>query len=112
GVAAGDAMLVVVSAAKIRLLKEALGAEADCVFFADMGAIGANPAHIIPAWADFVDAYSGGTPNGIRGIGEPIWSDRPADELVECQRHESLLNVAFAGSPSWSLLCPYDLDSL
>ena len=32
----------------------------------------------------------------LRGIGEPIWAERSAAELVECQRHESLLNLAFA----------------
>ena len=48
----------------------------------------------------------------LRGIGEPIWSERSADELVECQRHESLLNVAFAGSADFTLLCPYDTAAL
>jgi anti-sigma regulatory factor (Ser/Thr protein kinase) len=48
----------------------------------------------------------------VRGIGEPIWAGRTADELVECQRHEALLNVAFADSGSWRLLCPYDTVGL
>jgi hypothetical protein len=29
-------------------------------------------------------------------IGEPIWAECTPDELVECQRHETLLNLAFA----------------
>jgi anti-sigma regulatory factor (Ser/Thr protein kinase) len=29
-----------------------------------------------------------------------------------CQRHEALLNLAFAPGSSWSLLCPYDAGSL
>ena len=48
----------------------------------------------------------------MRGIGEPVWPGRSEAELEECQRHESLLNVAFAYGPAWSLLCPYDLDGL
>ncbi|MGI8873571.1 MAG: hypothetical protein ACR2KP_04455 [Egibacteraceae bacterium] len=36
----------------------------------------------------------------LRGAGEPIWPERRPAELVECQRHESLLNVAFADGPS------------
>src|SRR4030095_13290400 len=47
-----------------------------------------------------------------RGIGEPIWAARTPAELVECQRHETLLNLAFAGVPAWWLLCPYDTTSL
>ena len=58
-----------------------------------MAVLGHNPARIIPAWRDFADAHAG----PIRGIGEPIWPGRGADELVECQLHESLLNVAFDG---------------
>ena len=65
-----------------------------------MAEIGANPACIIPAWRDFVDecAEAG---RAIRGIGEPIWADRSPAELVECQRHESLLNLAFADTRSF-----------
>ena len=59
----------------------------------------------------FVDANAGGG-RPFRGIGEPIWAARTADELVECQRHEDLLNLAFAGAPAWWLLCPYDVDGL
>ena len=32
----------------------------------------------------------------MRGVGEPISPERGREELVECQRHEQLLNVAFA----------------
>ena len=42
------------------------------------------------------------------GIGEPVWPGRSDAELVECSRHESLLNLAFDGGRPWRLLCPYD----
>jgi anti-sigma regulatory factor (Ser/Thr protein kinase) len=71
--------------------------------------VGTNPARIIPAWNDFVTAHEG---RRLRGIGEPIWAERSPDELVECQRHESLLNVAFAESGDFTLLCPYDTTAL
>ena len=48
----------------------------------------------------------------MRGIGEPVWAARTPAALEECQRHESLLNVAFDSGDSWSLLCPYDAGSL
>ena len=76
-----------------------------------MTEVGRNPARIIPAWRQFLDEHGGGT-RSVRGIGEPIFAERSADELAECQRHESLLNIAFAGSGAWSLLCPYDTAAL
>jgi anti-sigma regulatory factor (Ser/Thr protein kinase) len=111
GVAADEPILVVVSAAKIGLLRSALGGDADRVAFADMADVGANPARIIPAWRDFV-AGNDVASRRARGIGEPIWAARTPAELVECQRHETLLNLAFAGVPAWWLLCPYDTISL
>jgi anti-sigma regulatory factor (Ser/Thr protein kinase) len=111
GVEAGEPALVVVDAAKIALLREELGDAAGGVQFADMAEVGANPARIIPAWREFV-TRNAPTGRRLRGIGEPIWPERTAAELVECERHESLLNFAFAGSPSWWLLCPYDTEAL
>ncbi|MGZ4278268.1 MAG: anti-sigma factor RsbA family regulatory protein [Solirubrobacteraceae bacterium] len=109
GLEAGDAMLVAVGPAKARLLRGELGAAAGEIRFADMLELGRNPARIIPAWQELVDARDG---RGVRGIGEPIWPDRAADELAESQRHEMLLNVAFAQTPDFELLCPYDTARL
>jgi anti-sigma regulatory factor (Ser/Thr protein kinase) len=110
-VEAGEPILVVVSAAKIDRLRTALDGDAARVQFAEMAEVGANPARIIPAWRDFVTEHAAGG-RRLRGIGEPIWQGRSPAELVECQRHESLLNVAFAGAPAWWLLCPYDTGTL
>jgi anti-sigma regulatory factor (Ser/Thr protein kinase) len=101
-------MLVVVSGDKIRQLRAELAQDAEGVHFSDMADVGLNPARIIPAWRDFVDRHSG----RLRGIGEPIWAGRSAAELVECQRHESLLNLAFGDAEGFRLLCPYDVDAL
>jgi anti-sigma regulatory factor (Ser/Thr protein kinase) len=103
--------LVVVNAARIEMLESALAGSSDHVFYADMAAVGRNPARIIPAWQEFLDLHAtGGRP--VRGIGEPIWPARTPAELVECQRHEALLNVAFSESSPWTLMCPYDVDAL
>jgi anti-sigma regulatory factor (Ser/Thr protein kinase) len=111
GVAADEAVLVVVSDAKIERLRAELDGGAAGVHFADMAVVGYNPARIIPAWRQFLDDNSGDS-RTVRGIGEPIWAGRTDDELVECQRHESLLNYAFDGSGDWRLLCPYDTSAL
>ena len=111
GVAADDAMMVAVDRSKIDLLRGELGGDADAISFVDMAEIGRNPATIIPAWRDFVDAHAGGA-RGLRGIGEPVWPARTADELSECHQHEALLNLAFDAAVPFHLLCPYDAAAL
>jgi anti-sigma regulatory factor (Ser/Thr protein kinase) len=111
GVQAGEPALVVVAARKIALLRESLGGDAEGVAFADMADVGLNPARIIPAWRDFVSSNSR-PGERLRGIGEPIFAERTADELVECQRHEALLNLAFQDAPGFWLLCPYDSETM
>jgi len=111
GLDVGEPVLVVVGTDKIAALRDDLGDRAAEVRFADMLDVGANPARIIPAWQAFVDEH-GGEERPVRGIGEPIWSGRSADELAECERHEALLNLAFVDAPAWWLLCPYDTQSL
>ena len=98
GLAEGQAQLVATDRAKIELVRGALGEASNHVEFADMAELGANPARIIPAWREFADR-NGRRP--LRGIGEPIWAGRTPAELIECQRHEALLNLAFAGAPPW-----------
>jgi anti-sigma regulatory factor (Ser/Thr protein kinase) len=110
GIRNAEPILVVESLPRIQQLCSALGEDAAQVEFANMSDVGANPARIIPAWQVFVDQHSDAS--RLRGIGEPIWAGRTATELVECQRHEALLNTAFASGRPWSLLCPYDVASL
>ncbi len=111
GLARDEGMLVALPADRIARLERELGEDAERVCFADMAQLGRNPARIIPAWRDFLDEQAAaGRP--FRGIGEPIWAGRTPGELVECQHHESLLNLAFDGGPAWRLLCPYDTNAL
>jgi anti-sigma regulatory factor (Ser/Thr protein kinase) len=111
GIASGEPILVVVSARRCAVLRETLGADGDRVEYADMAAVGVNPARIIPTWQRFVqDRADRGQP--ARGIGEPIFPSRRPAELVECQQHEALLNHAFAAPVAFRLLCPYDTREL
>jgi len=106
-----EPVLVMVPGRRIEALRSALGPDAGEVHFADMTEVGANPARIIPAWRRFVSERA--RPGSrLRGIGEPIWAGRSDDELVECQRHEALLNVAFGAGDPIDLLCPYDTFAL
>jgi anti-sigma regulatory factor (Ser/Thr protein kinase) len=111
GLEAEEAILVAMPPARLELLKGQLSSEAEGVRFANMAELGRNPARIIPAWRDFLEANLR-PGHGVRGIGEPTWKDRSAAELDECQRHESLLNLAFDAGPAWSLMCSYDSATL
>jgi anti-sigma regulatory factor (Ser/Thr protein kinase) len=103
-----EAILIALGAPKVARLREALGADAERVEFTDMAVLGHNPARIIPAWHHFLARHD----RPVRGIGEPIWPGRSGPELVECQLHEALLNVAFADIQGFGLLCPYDVAGL
>lgn len=109
GLDAGQPTLVAVGPDQTETLEGELGADAGLVRFLDMREVGRNPAAIIPVWREFVEESDG---RPVRGIGEPVWAARSPAALEECQRHESLLNLAFGAGPAWELLCPYDAASL
>jgi anti-sigma regulatory factor (Ser/Thr protein kinase) len=106
---AGEPLLIAVAEDRSELIAGELGLDAHRALFLDMQKVGHNPASIIPLWRDFVDDH-GGLP--VRGIGEPAWAARSRAALEECHCHEGLLNLAFAQGADWSLLCPYDAESL
>ena len=110
GLGNDEDMYVVLDVHKIDVLRRELGRAADRIVFGDMAQVGANPARIISAWKDFVEHRRPDAP--IRGIGEPVWASRTPAELVECQRHEALLNIAFDTTEEFRLLRPYDAATL
>ena len=75
-----------------------------------MTEVGRNPGRLISAWADFLGEHPAARP--VRGIGEPVWFGRTTDEIAECQRHEALLNLAFADRRDFVVICPYDRTRL
>jgi anti-sigma regulatory factor (Ser/Thr protein kinase) len=104
----GDAVFAALPLARAGPLREALGADARQVAFADMAEVGRNPGRIIPAIHAFVDRHRG---KRVSYVGEPAWAGRSAAELVEAARHEALINLAFSGKPV-TVLCPYDAAGL
>lgn len=110
GLTAGEAVMVAVVDSRTRWLREALGADADEVHFVDMSELGRHPARIIPAVRTFLDEHV--AKSQVRGIGEPIWSGRRSEEVLECQLQEALLNVAVQPDTPFWLLCPYDAGRL
>ena len=111
GLDTGEPLLVAVPTPRLEPLRSRFAAAGDAVRFEPMEAMGRNPGWIIPAWTEFAAPHvAAGRP--ARGIGEPIWPSRRPDELVECDRHEALLNLAFADAAGFTLLCPYDVVAL
>jgi anti-sigma regulatory factor (Ser/Thr protein kinase) len=108
GLAAGEPAFVAVPPDKVRVIADALGADARRVEFADMTEVGRNPARIIPRVQAFADQHAG---RRVRYVGEPIWASRSPAELCEATRHEALINLAFAGADV-EILCPYDTAAL
>lgn len=98
GLAADDAILVLLPLRRQRLLKSALGSLARRVQFSNMEAAGRNPNLIISIWRDFVD-YNVRLGRGVRGIGEPAYGGRRPAEYDEVVLHEALCNVAFNHGP-------------
>ena len=107
GLEAGEPVMVAVSAQHTKWLRDALDGQAGAEFV-DIEELGRNPAQIIPAWQQFLNTRSG----PVWGIGEPIWPGRRPEELVECQLHEALLNIAIDPETPFWLICSYDAVTL
>jgi anti-sigma regulatory factor (Ser/Thr protein kinase) len=107
GLERDEILLVVEPRPHLDLLRDAMGGDAAGVHWLDMADVGANPARIIPLWADLVAEHAG-TGRPVRGVGEPAFPGRRPGELVECEVHEALIDTAFTSGAPWRLLCPYD----
>jgi hypothetical protein len=108
---AHEPVMVAVVPEHLAWLQDALAHRAKYVEFVDMHELGHNPARIIPEWQHFLDTNARQR-SPIRGIGEPIWPERHPQELLECQFHEALLNVAIDPEIPFWLICPYDVEAL
>lgn len=111
GISAGEAVMVAVTEQRASWLRDALGDAAASVLFVDMAKLGRNPGRILPAWRKFLDEHAS-QGAAARGIGEPIWSGRRSEEILECQLNEALLNIAVEPDTPFWLLCPYDTAEL
>jgi len=108
GLALGEPVLVVTTAANLELLGAALGERSAEVDYAESAFFGRRPPRRVGAfyryWKGGQD-ISGG--RRVRIVAEPVWSGRSAREITAWTRMESALNVTLA-STSISMICPYD----
>jgi CheY-like chemotaxis protein len=111
GLDADDAVLVVTKQANLRMLREALDADAGRVEFVDSSEWYRSPAPTLDAYDRYVQARLARGARRVRIIGEPVWPSSSAPEVAAWKRYESCLNVAFASFPAW-VVCPYDAGEL
>ena len=109
GLTANVPVAVAAPGPRLRLLRDALGADAKRVQLLDMTVAGRNPGRII---AEVLLATANAHPDRhVRIIGEPIWPTRSEIEYPACVQHEALINLAFQGRRA-TILCPYDVSGL
>ncbi|WP_433474086.1 anti-sigma factor RsbA family regulatory protein [Spirillospora sp. CA-142024] len=105
GVEAGDRVLAVCGQGRELLLRDALGPAAADVEFTEAAGWYAHPSRTLAdCLGDACAAARQGT--RLRLLGEPVWAARPPLEVVEWQRAEAVLNIAFRGTGA-AIMCPY-----
>lgn len=107
GHATGEPVLAALPAHNVAVLLRALGPLTRDVRFEDMAVVGHNPNCVLGLYQEWIDAHDG----PVRMIGELIWPGRSYAEVVECLRHEALVNHALADCAA-SILCPFDAERL
>jgi transcriptional regulator with XRE-family HTH domain len=107
GIERSEPGLALTRKGNLRLLRKRLGSDADQVELIEWGSRLSTPESVLGFFREFLNGKLQRGAAWVRIAGEPIWSGRSAAEIRLWTRHESLLNLTFAGSPL-SLLCPYD----
>lgn len=111
GLRAGEAVVVIAPPPRTALLTEHLGERlAAGVEFLDAVTWFQSP---MVALANYYErTQRDWWPRGrLRLLAEPLWAGRTPLEIWEWKRHEAILNVAFAGTPS-TIMCAYDVMAL
>jgi anti-sigma regulatory factor (Ser/Thr protein kinase) len=103
----GEPALVVLPPENLELAKNAVADAAVDVRFEDMSELGHNPSCLISVYEAWIEEHEG----RVRVVGEAVWPGRSYAEIVECLRHEALVNQALGASSAW-LMCPYDAERL
>lgn len=108
---AGDAVVVVSAPPVAAALREQLGPEtAAAIEFIDAAEWFRGPMHALASCHD--RARGDWWPRGrLRLLAEPVWDGRTPLETREWKRHDALLNVVFAGTPTM-IMCAYDAAAL
>lgn len=111
GLGRGEAALVASTQEHLRLLREALGDDADGVDWRDSADFYRRPVDTIKALKRHILERLGDGAARVRVVGEPVWPAAHEPEVGEWKRYESMLNLLLGPLPAW-VLCPYDTTLL
>lgn len=111
GLDAEEPVLVVTKERNLRILREALDADAGRTQFVDSADWYRSPSIALEAYGHYVQARLEEGAGRVRAIGEPPWPRESPRAVAEWKRYESALNLAWASTPVW-VICPYDTDDL
>lgn len=110
GIERAEPVVVVVSAARIELLREALGADAGHVEFVESPQWYATPVEALNACHDHVRQRLSEGASWIRILGEPPCPGRSRAERLAWARYEALVTLTLAAVPA-TIVCTYDQAS-
>jgi anti-sigma regulatory factor (Ser/Thr protein kinase) len=109
GIQAGEATLVAVQARNVENLRAALGGEPEGLTLMAVDEWYETSARTREKFLRWAVERAGSA--RVRLIGEPPWALGNEAQIRDWARHESVVNVAFAGLPI-SFMCPYDSRGL
>ena len=107
GIEQSHCLLAVMTAAKLGLLRDALGDRAEHVEFADWADWYRSPKEALRRYGEFVKQKVEAGAVWIRVVAEAAWEGNTDAEMAAWTRYESLVNLAFASSPA-TIICTYD----
>lgn len=111
GVEQSEASIVITNKRNLKVLRRWLGGAADHVELMDSAGRLTSPEAATESFRQFLTAKLQEGAVWVRVVGEPIWDGRSPAEVRLWTRHESLINLVFAGSPL-SMLCCYDVSAI
>jgi anti-sigma regulatory factor (Ser/Thr protein kinase) len=111
GVKNREPVFVAVGADNLAALRDAVGAEATGVTWADTREWHPNSSTRLRAFHEYVAERLADGATRIRLVGEPVWNEGRPDLILEWTRYESVLNTVLAQFPV-SLVCTYDTSRL
>lgn len=104
-------LFVNLSAARMALLKSALGEDADRVRWSDTHHWQPHPARRLRAIQELADGSARHGHGRLRFIGECAFPAGSPDMIAEWERFDAVLNRALVDTPI-SMVCTYDVDAL
>jgi anti-sigma regulatory factor (Ser/Thr protein kinase) len=109
GIGRGEPALVAVQATNAENLRSSLGGEPEGVTILSVEQWYETSARTREKFADWAADHA--RSGRVRLIGEPPWETGNQAQVRDWARHESVINVAFAGMPV-TFICPYDSRTL